>query len=303
MNKYLVVILGPTAIGKTEVGIEVAKVYDTEIISADARQCFREMEIGTAKPNAQQLAEVKHHFINHLSISDLYNAGQFEEDALKTLEGIYKSKDVAVMVGGSGLYINAVCNGIDELPTSVEDVRKELIEDLEEKGIGYLQDELKRVDLVYYAEVDLNNPHRIIRALEVYRMTGKPYSLFRNKIKKDRPFKVIKIGLNMERKDLYKRINMRVDGMIQTGLEEEVRGLIPFKKTNAIQTVGYSEWFDYFDGKINRERVIELIKQNSRRYAKRQLTWFGRDEEIKWFHPNEVKEILGYLEEAMPLKK
>ncbi len=283
MNKLLVVIAGPTAIGKTEVAIAVAKHYDTEIISADARQFYREMNVGTAKPDALQLAEVKHHFINSHSIKEAYNAGQYEEDALKTLDEIYKTNNIAIMAGGSGLYIHAVCNGMDHLPPSDDAIRQALNTEVETLGIASLQEELKQVDPTYFDEVDLANPHRIIRALEVYRLSGMPYSSFRNKTKKDRPFHVIKIGLNMDRKELYHRINNRVDSMIAAGLEEEAKSLIPYKNYQAINTVGYSEWFDYFDGKSTKEQVVEAIKQNTRRYAKRQLTWFRKDPDIRWF--------------------
>jgi tRNA dimethylallyltransferase len=295
MDKYLVVICGPTAIGKTEIAIDIAKPFKTEIISADARQFYIEMNIGTAKPSIQQLEKVKHHFINSLSITEDYNAGQFEMDALKVLKDLFQHHNLAVMVGGSGFYINTVCYGIDDLPSSDAIIRKDLIHEFESNGLPLLLQELKQADSVYYNEVDLANPHRIIRALEVYRITGMPYSSFLNKPKKERPFKVIKIGLDIDRKELYNRINKRVDSMIEAGLEREVKSLLSFRNTNALNTVGYSEWFNYFEGKIPLERVIELIKQNSRHYAKRQLTWFGRATEIKWFKPEQTEDILDYL--------
>jgi len=295
MEKTLVVILGPTGIGKTEVAIEVAKAFDTEIISADARQIYKEMEIGTAKPSPSQLMEVKHHFINTLSITESYNVGQYEQDAMKVLEELYKKKDTAVMVGGSGLYIYALCHGIDEITTSDEDIRKELMLQLNTKGLASLQEELKIADPAYYKEADLANTHRIIRALEVYRKTGLPYSSFRISKKKERPFKVIKIGLNIDRKELYNRINARVDAMIDAGLEDEVKSLLPYKNYNSMNTVGYSEWLAYFDGKFTKEQTINYIKQNTRRYAKRQLTWFRRDPEIVWFKPDDAKNIIAYI--------
>ena len=297
MSKYLIVIAGPTAVGKTELAISIAKEFHTEIISADSRQFYKEMNIGTAKPLKEQLDEIKHHLVNSLSIIENYNAGLFEKDALNILNDIYKKNDFAVMVGGSGLYINAVCYGINEMPETSSEIRNELSDKYAKEGLQVLQEELKNVDLDYYNKVDLSNPHRIIRALEVYRNTGIPYSTFLNKEKKQRPFKIIKIGLNIDRKELYKRINNRVDDMINSGLEEEVKALSKFKNHNAMQTVGYSEWFDYFDGKTSLERVIELIKQNSRRYAKRQLTWFNKDKEIKWFLPDEKAKIINYIRE------
>ena len=299
MGKYLIVIMGPTAIGKTEVAIDIAKEFKTEIVSADARQFYKEMNIGTAKPSDEQLKEVRHHLINSLNITDNYNAGSFEKDALNVFDAIYKHNDIAVMVGGSGLYINAVCYGIDEMPETNTETREALSEKYSKEGLQSLVDELKQVDPDYYEKVDKANPHRIIRALEVFRNTGLPYSAFLNKEKKQRPFKVIKIGLDMDRKELYKRINGRVDAMIERGLEEEVKSLSDYKQSNSMQTVGYAEWFDYFDRKISLERVIELIKQNSRRYAKRQLTWFRKDKEIKWFLPDNQGEIVKYIMEEI----
>jgi len=299
MDKYLIVIMGPTAVGKTEVAINIAKEFKTEIVSADARQFYKEMNIGTAKPSDEQLKEVKHHLINSLNIIDNYNAGSFEKDALKVLDSIYKHHNIVVMVGGSGLYINAVCYGIDEMPETNTDTRISLSEKYSKEGLQSLVDELKQVDPDYYEKVDKANPHRIIRALEVFRNTGLPYSTFLNKEKKLRPFKVIKIGLDMDRKELYKRINNRVDLMIEKGLEKEVKSLSDQKLCNSMQTVGYSEWFDYFDGKISIDRVIELIKQNSRRYAKRQMTWFRKDKDIKWFLPEKRDEIVDNIKEEI----
>ncbi|MEI6816736.1 MAG: tRNA (adenosine(37)-N6)-dimethylallyltransferase MiaA [Bacteroidota bacterium] len=296
-RKYLIIIAGPTAIGKTDLAIKVAKEFETEIISADARQLYKEMNIGTAKPDAQQLAAVKHHFIDTLSIDESYNAGKFETDALKVLEELYETKDVVVMAGGSGLYINAVRFGIDEMPDIDPEIRNAIKEDFAKHGIAYLQEELLRSDPEYHAKVDLANPSRLMRALEVFRATGIPYSNFLNKEKKPRPFEEIYIGLNTDRKQLYKRINQRVDTMIQDGLEEEVRSLMSHEGTNAMQTVGYREWFEYLDGKDTKESVIEAIKQHTRNYAKRQLTWFNRDEKIKWFFPFEKDAILDYISE------
>ena len=279
----MVVIAGPTAIGKTEVAIEIAKAFNTEILSADSRQFYKEMEIGTSKPSPKQLMAVKHHFINSLTMTENYNAGQFEEDVLKKLEELFKTKDMVVMAGGSGLYIDAVCNGFDPIPKSDDLIRKQLMSDLETKGLKVLQEELREVDPVFYKEVDLANSHRVIRGLEVYRTTGRPFSSFRNRNQKQRPFKIVKIGLEAEREVIYARINERVDRMIAWGLEEEVKSLLQYKETNALNSVGYWEWFNYFEGTRRLEWVIELIKQNTRRYAKRQMTWFRGDATIKWF--------------------
>lgn len=298
-RKTLIVIVGPTAIGKTALAIEVAKHFKTEIISADSRQFYKEMEIGTAKPNLEELAEAKHHFINSHSVKTLFSTGDFEIEALKTIEEIFKTHDYAIMVGGSGLYINAVINGLDEMPEIDLRIREKLNKQFEEEGLATIQNQLKKYDLEYFEKVDQNNPQRMIRGLEVYLSTGKKLSSMLSATKKQRPFEIIKIGLNTERAILYNRINQRVDKMIENGLLEEVKSLIPFRKYNALNTVGYSEIFDYLDEKISLDEAISSIKQNTRRFAKRQLTWFRRDDEIMWFEPNQTEEILELISQKL----
>lgn len=287
MAKILIVIVGPTAIGKTALAIELAKYHQTEIISADSRQFYIEMNIGTAKPSAEELASVKHHFIGSHSITEDFTVGDFEIQSLELLDQIFKKHDFAVLVGGSGLYIDAVCRGFDDLPKASVALREQLNQDLIDKGIAHLQDQLQRLDPVYFSEVDIYNPQRIIRALEVSIATGKPFSSYRTKPEKTRPFRCVKIGLNTSRQQLYDRINHRVDQMIQRGLFDEVRRLIPYRHLNALNTVGYTELFNYFDGKLTEQEAIAKIKQNTRRFAKRQLTWFRKDPTITWFEPGE----------------
>ena len=294
-DKTLIVIAGPTAIGKTELAIKIAQHFQTEIISADSRQFYREMEIGTAKPSAEELSAAKHHFINSLSIKDEFSVGDFEIAALGTLDKIFKKNNFAVLVGGSGLFIKAVTDGFDALPGSEASVRKELNLLLETEGIVPLQKKLNELDPEYYTEVDLNNPQRIIRALEVCLSSGKPFSSFRTKTQQTRHFNILKIGLNTSREELYRRINSRVDEMVTAGLIEEVRNLLPYRKLNALNTVGYSEIFEYLDGMISLEQAIENIKQNTRRFAKRQLTWFRKDEEIKWFETGQYPQVVEYI--------
>jgi tRNA dimethylallyltransferase len=291
-QKTLLVILGPTAVGKTELAIEVAKALNTEIISADSRQFYREMNIGTAKPSALQLQEVKHHFINSLSVTDEYNAGKFEEDALKVLDTILQNNPYALMVGGSGLYINAVCNGFDEMVPSDAEVRANITEKYKSEGIEYLRATLKKLDNAYYAKVDLSNPHRMIRAIEVCMITGIPYSQLRKGRKKERNFTVIKMGINLLREELYRRINNRVDEMMKNGLLEEVKSLIQYKTLNALNTVGYKELFEHLEGKTSLDKAIELIKQHTRNFAKRQITWFRHDKEIIWLNSHNLKNVL-----------
>ncbi|MFP5471603.1 MAG: tRNA (adenosine(37)-N6)-dimethylallyltransferase MiaA [Bacteroidia bacterium] len=286
-KKHLIVIVGPTAIGKTAFSIKLAQLFNTEIISADSRQFFKEMSIGTAKPNPEELSQAPHHFIGTISINDFYSAGKFEKNALAVIEEKFKTHEVLILVGGSGLYINAVCNGIDDIPSD-ENIKNKLLEQQKKDGLEPLLNQLKQLDESYYNEVDKNNPSRIIRALEVCLASGKPYSSFRESVKKERPFNIIKIGLDGARDNIYNNINQRVDNMMREGLLEEAKALYPFKHLNALQTVGYSELFDYFDEKISLEEAIQLIKQNTRRYAKRQLTWFKKDEDVKWFDFNNV---------------
>lgn len=299
-KKLLIIILGPTAVGKTSVAIDVAKELGTEIISADSRQFFRETIIGTAKPSPQQLKEVKHYFINSLSVTDDYNAGMFERDALKVLEKIFAKKKSAVMAGGGGLYINAVCNGFDEVPEADKEVRANLSALYKEDGIEALQKMLKKLDEEHYRKVDIKNPHRLIRAIEVCMVTGNPYSELRKGEKQKRNFTYLKIGLELGREELYKRINARVDAMMNNGLLEEVKSLSEYKHFNSLQTVGYKELFDCLEDKTELKQAIELIKQNTRNYAKRQMTWFRKDKEIKWFRTNEQEEIKKYIYSQTP---
>ncbi|MFD1630983.1 tRNA (adenosine(37)-N6)-dimethylallyltransferase MiaA [Pseudopedobacter beijingensis] len=298
-DKYLVIIAGPTAVGKTALAIDIAKHYSTEIISADSRQFFKEMSIGTAKPSVNELSAVKHHFINSHSINQEVSVGSYEKEVSNLLDSIYTHKNIIVVVGGSGLYINAILNGFDELPQINEGVRNTLNERFREEGIEPLQKELLQIDPVYYQQVDINNPQRIIRALEIYHSTGTPFSSYRKGEQKKRSFKPVIIGLNTDREKLYHRINTRVDLMIQEGLVDEVKNLLPYKHLNSLNTVGYSEIFDYLEGQISLERAIELIKQNSRRYAKRQITWFKKVEGINWFDPNQKEDIISYIDKTI----
>ena len=298
-KKYLIVIVGPTAIGKTSLSIKLAKHYGCEIISADSRQFFKEMEIGTAKPSAEELAIAPHHFINSRSIFDAYSVGDFERDALAFLEKFYQDNDIAILVGGSGLYIRALCEGLDKFPPVSEEIKQQVMVDFDNKGLDFLQAELKEADPVYYKEVDLNNAHRVIRAISVCRASGQPFSSFRKKETDTRPFTPIYILTEVERQALYAKINRRVDLMVETGLIEEARNLYQHKALTSLQTVGYQEFFDCFDGKITQEEAIELVKRNSRRYAKRQMTWYRKDAHWQGFSPENVEEIVAYVEKKM----
>ncbi|MBL6445233.1 tRNA (adenosine(37)-N6)-dimethylallyltransferase MiaA [Fulvivirga sp. 29W222] len=297
--KFLIVIVGPTAVGKTSLCIDIARELDTEIISADSRQFFREMEVGTAKPSEEELNLVTHHFINSHSIHDKFNAGDFEREALKKIGELFQHQDCLIMTGGSGLYINAVTEGMADIPQVSLDIRVELNNRLANEGLNALAEELKILDPEYYEEVDLKNPQRITRALEVCIGTGKKYSELRKGNKKQRDFEVIKIGLDRPREELYARINERMDQMIAQGLFEEAKELYPYKEHYALQTVGYKEVFDFFEGLYDREEAVRLLKRNSRRYAKRQMTWFGKDLEIKWFHPDSFQDILRHIKTVM----
>ena len=279
--KKLVVIVGPTAIGKTSLGIQLAKHFNTEIISADSRQFFQEMSIGTAKPTASELAQAPHHFVDNKSILERYSAGQFEKDAITKIESLFETNEVVIMVGGSGLYVDAVCNGIDDIPMDLN-IRKNLNQRLEDEGLEVMQNELKELDPVSFSEVNLKNPQRVIRALEVCLASGKPYSAFKNKEKKKRPFEIIKIGLTAEREYVYERINLRVDLMMEEGLLDEVKTLLPHRELNALNTVGYKEWFKYLDGELSYDEASELLKKNTRNFAKRQFTWFRKDKSTHW---------------------
>ena len=293
--KNLIVIVGPTGIGKTDLSIDIAKEYNTEIISSDSRQVYRELKIGTAVPTDQQLSEVKHHFVGNVSIYDYYNASMFEFEVIDKLKQLHDSYNEVIMTGGSGMYINAVCNGIDELPTVDQDLRNELKERFEKEGIESLRMQLKMLDPVSYERVDLKNPKRMLKVLEVSLQTGKPYSSFLSKPKKQRDFNIIKIGLERDRVELYNRINLRVDQMVEEGLVEEARRFFPDRNLNSLNTVGYKELFDYFDGIIDLDKAIELIKRDSRHYAKKQISWFNRDKEFTWFHPDKKEEIIRFI--------
>lgn len=287
---------GPTAVGKTAFSIGLAKALQTEIISADSRQLYRQLNIGTAKPSPEELAEVPHHFIDMLAPDTEYSAGQFERDALQLTARLFRQYSTIVVAGGSGLYVQALVRGMDQMPLVPQGVRDKLNKELVERGLAALQMELKAADPAYWSAVDQNNPVRIIRALEVYRATGKPYSKFRVQQYPERPFNVLKIGLERPREELYARIDQRMDDMIREGLFEEAERLYPYRQLNALQTVGYQEIFYYLEGAYSREEAIRLLKRNSRHYAKRQLTWFKKDPDFYWFHPDQLAEALTFIE-------
>ncbi|AFL85879.1 tRNA isopentenyltransferase MiaA [Belliella baltica DSM 15883] len=295
-NKYLIVIAGPTGVGKTDLCINLAKIFNTEIISSDSRQFFRETDLGTAKPTNLQLKKAPHHFINSLSIHDNYDVKQFENDVLNLLEDRFQIHELIIMTGGSGLYIDAVCNGLDEIPEIDPAIREKVIEEYQLKGLGFLQEEVSKIDPLYFESVDKNNPQRLMRALEVFLGTGKPFSSFRQKKRAKRNFQIIKIGLERAREELYKRIDLRMDLMVQEGLFDEAKSLFTFRHLNALQTVGYSEIFRYLEGEYDQEEAVRLLKRNSRRYAKRQLTWFKKDPEWTWFHPEQLEEIKSFVQ-------
>jgi tRNA dimethylallyltransferase len=293
-SKHLIVIVGPTAIGKTALSIEIAKKYDCEILSADSRQFYKEMEIGTAKPSSKEMDGVPHHFVNNLSIHDRYTAGMFEIDAISTLKQLYKTNDIAILVGGSGLFVDAVCFGFDDIPSD-QTIRASLIQELEDDGIEPLQIELKEKDPEYYKIADTQNSRRILRALEVIRASGNTFTSYRNKSPKKRSFNIHFIGLNTDRDLLYNRINLRVDLMVDAGLINEVRSLLPYRNLSTLNTVGYRELYDQMDDKETLNKAISKIKQNTRKFAKRQITWFKRNENTKWFDINSNSEVLEYL--------
>jgi tRNA dimethylallyltransferase len=295
-KKTLIVVAGPTAVGKTAVAIQLARHYNTVVVSADSRQFYREMSIGTAKPNEAELAAVKHYFIDSHSIVEPFSVGDYEKQALALLDELFKECDTVILAGGSGLYIKAVCEGFDDLPVADPGIRHRLNQDFTELGIKHLQERLMEVDPKFYRMVDIHNPQRIIRALEVYESTGKPISAFQKAAKNNRPFRMVHIGLNLPRDILYRQINYRADKMIENGLIEEVKQLLPYRHLNALNTVGYTELFDHFDGKISLENAIELIKQNTRHFAKRQLTWFRKDKDMHWLEADDeelLNDIIG----------
>jgi tRNA dimethylallyltransferase len=294
-HKTLIVIGGPTAVGKTSVAISLALALNTEIVSADSRQIYREMNIGTAKPSREELLKVKHHFIDTHSVTENYDAAQYGEDALKVIQHLFERFEYVVLCGGSGLYIKAVCEGFDEIPDVDESIRPLLMEQYEQNGIGWLQQEMITLDPHYFAAIDQNNPHRLIRALEVKIGTGKSISEFHRSTKREHDFNILKIALDLPREELYSRINKRMDEMIGAGLFEEAKALMPYRDKNALQTVGYQEIFDFYDGKIDYDETVRLLKRNSRRYAKRQLTWFKRDLDFRWFNPNKINDIIEFI--------
>ena len=295
-TKHLVVIAGPTGSGKTDLSIRVARYYHCPIISTDSRQFYRGIPIGTAQPTAEELQMAEHHFIADRELKDDFNSGAYETEALSRLEELFQKHDIVVAVGGSGLYIKALCEGMDDLPEVDPRLREELNSRCKAEGVEALAEELRSLDPDFYEVVDRKNPARVVRALEVCISTGKTYSSLRSGVKRQRPFNIIKIAVNMNREVLYERIDLRVDKMVQAGLYDEALKVYPLRELNALQTVGYREWFDHFDGKISREEAIELIKRNSRRYAKRQLTWFRADKDFEWFEPSETEKILEYID-------
>ena len=289
--KSLVVLIGPTGVGKTELSLDLAERLNSPIISCDSRQLYKGLSIGTAAPAREQLQRVKHYFISTLDLTDYYSASQYEEDALALISQLHASYKTLLMTGGSMMYIDAICNGIDEIPAIDETLRKELFELYETEGLTPIRNQLKLLDPVFYNQVDLKNYKRVIHALEVCLMTGKPYSSLRTGTKKERLFKIIKIGLKRDREELYERINRRVDEMIENGLLEEARNVYPLKSLNSLNTVGYKELFQYFDGNCSLDFAVEKIKQNSRIYSRKQMTWFKKDEEITWFSPAEFDRV------------
>lgn len=296
MKQKLIVITGPTAVGKTALSLDIAKHYGIPVINADSRQIYRELRIGTAQPTEEQLKAVPHYFVGTLSIKDYYSASLFEQQVLTLLKELYVKSDYALMSGGSMMYIDAVCDGIDDIPTIDDATRTLYKQRLANEGLENLCLELKRLDPEYYEVVDLQNPRRVVHALEICTMTGKTYTSFRKRAKRERPFDIIKIGLNRPREELYKRINLRVDQMMADGLLEEARNYYPFRELNALNTVGYKEIFDYFDEHWSLEEAVERIKGNTRRYARKQLTWFKKDEHIHWYHPDDRTKIMNDID-------
>lgn len=298
---YLILVVGPTAVGKTDLCLNLAKKFQTEILSCDSRQFYREMNRGTAKPTAEELAEVPHHFINNLSITDSYDVRKYEEEALDVLGRLFQKHRVVLMTGGTGLFADVVVNGMDAIPEVAPEIRTEIIEEYQSKGLTWLQDAVEEVDPEFFAQVDRANPQRLMRALEIWRGTGLKFSSFRTRKKIKRPFEVIKIGLDRPREELYQRIDFRMEQMLAEGLYEEAEGLFENRGLNALQTLGYTEIFDFLEGKYDKEELVRLLKRNSRRYAKRQLTWFRRDTLIHWFHPSDHEKILAFLDDQIAL--
>lgn len=295
----LVILLGPTGVGKTELSLRLAEYFHSPILSSDSRQLYKDLIIGTAAPTTEQMQRVKHYFVGTLELTDYYNASRFEEEVVALLAELHRQHPVVLMSGGSMMYIDAVCKGIDDLPTVTPELRRELTELYEREGLEPIRAQLKLLDPVHYAQVDLKNYKRVIHALEICLMTGKPYSELRTNPRKERPFRIIKIGLNREREELYERINRRVEVMMEDGLLEEARRVYPLKHLNSLNTVGYKELFKYFDGEWSLDFAIDKIKQDSRNYARKQLTWFRRDQEITWFHPDQEADIIRHIEKEI----
>ena len=293
--KTLIVITGPTAVGKTALCLDIAQHFGIPIINADSRQIYKELKIGTASPTSEQLQLVPHYFVGSLSLTDYYSASLFEQQVLEILSRQFRSHDFALLAGGSMMYIDAVCDGIDDIPTVDDQTRETLKQRLKEEGLEALVEQLKELDPEYYEIVDRQNPRRVVHGLEICLMTGKTYTSFRKREKKERPFRIVKIGLNRPREELYDRINQRVDQMMQQGLLEEAKALYPMRQMNALNTVGYKELFDYLDGRWPLEEAVERIKGNTRRYARKQLTWYKKDPQIRWFHPDEKEQIISYI--------
>jgi len=298
-NKAVIIIAGPTAVGKTSVAIELAKCFQTEIISADSRQCYKELKIGVARPSEEELKKIPHHFIASHAIKENVTAATFEQYALQKLEELFQNNNVVIMTGGTGLYIKAFAEGMDAIPEVPGETRKKIISGYEENGMEWLQREIQKKDPGFYKVGETQNPQRLMRALEVVEATGKSILEFQKGKKVKRDFNIIKIGLELPKEELYKNINARVDKMIEADLVEEVKNLLPYRDLSALRTVGYSEMFDYIDGRVNLEKAIEEIKKNTRQYAKRQMTWFRKDKEIKWFNPEETKKLKEHLDDAL----
>lgn len=294
-KKKVIFILGPTAIGKTEVGIEIAKSLKSEIISCDSRQFYKELKIGTAPPSKKQLNDVKHHFVHHISIHNDYSAGKFEKDAINKINEIHKKNDYVIIVGGSGLYVNAICQGFDNIPNISKEIRTELIEEFNSKGMKWLQKKVQEIEKENFQMIDLNNKQRLLRILEVYRQTGMNISKFQQNKTKKREFEIVKIGLNIDRDKLYQKINSRVNKMVKKGLFIEANSMMNFKEKNALNTVGYKEIYNAIENKLSFNATVEEIQKNSRRYAKRQLTWFRKDKDIHWFNPINKDDIMNFI--------
>lgn len=295
----LIVLIGPTGVGKTELSLRLAEHFHTCIVSADSRQLYADLKIGTAAPTPEQLRRVRHHFVGTLKLTDYYSAAQYEADVLKLLETLFDEQDTVLLTGGSMMYVDAICKGIDDIPTVDAETRQLMLHKYETEGLEQLCAELRLLDPEYYKIVDLKNPKRVIHALEICYMTGKTYTSFRTSPKKERPFRIVKIGLTRDREELYDRINRRVEQMMEDGLLEEARRVYPYRNLNSLNTVGYKEMFKYLDGEWTLPFAMEKIKQNSRIYSRKQMTWFKRDEEIRWFHPEQEAEILEYCRQAI----